>query len=220
MEPIQRRHTADVKPQLFLKNPTGSTWSGSSLFYTIMLKPSHIKIINEQSNYAVIQFENGREYLLYKTGEIASCNYKNTGVARLLHQFPDSDGYLSVKMLIMDKWELVRIHRLMAMVFLPNPNNYSDVNHKDENKTNNNLTNLEWCTRTYNVKYGTHMQRSGKTRSKPIAQLKDGKIVKIWNSLTEAAHNGFNIGCIGAVLSKKPKYAHITTHKGFEWEYV
>lgn len=184
------------------------------------LKQNNIKTIADYGNYALIQFESGREYLLYKNGDIASCNFNNTGITRLLSQFPDSYGYLCVNLPIVRRPEMIRMHRLMAMVFLPNPNGYSDVNHKDENKRNNNLANLEWCTRTYNVKYGTHMKRSGKTRSKPIAQLKDGQIVKIWSSLTEAANNGFNMGCIGAVLSKSPKYSHVTTHKGFGWEYA
>lgn len=184
------------------------------------LKPSHIKVLKEQDDCALLQFESGREYLLYKNGNIASCNFHNAGTTRLLRQFPDGYGYLCVNLPLTHKPERVLVHRLMAMVFLPNPYGYSDVNHKDENKRNNNLANLEWCTRAYNVKFGTHMQRSGKTRSKPIAQLKDGQIVKIWSSLTEAANNGYNMGCIGAVLSKNPKYAHITSHKGFEWEYA
>lgn len=51
------------------------------------------------------------------------------------------------------------VHRLIAKCFIPNPDNLPQVNHKDENKKNNDIRNLEWCTASYNIKYGTHIQR-------------------------------------------------------------
>ena len=52
------------------------------------------------------------------------------------------------------------IHRLVAEAFIPNPNNYPCINHKDENKENNNANNLEWCTYKYNSNYGTCRERT------------------------------------------------------------
>ena len=56
----------------------------------------------------------------------------------------------------------VKIHRLVAEAYIPNPHKYKEVNHKDENKQNNSILNLEWCDRAYNCNYGTRIERMGK----------------------------------------------------------
>jgi hypothetical protein len=72
-----------------------------------------------------------------------------------------------------------KVHRLVAQAFIPNPNNLSDVNHKDENRKNNNVENLEWMSHVDNCNYGTRNERSKVKRSKPVQQLDaDGNVVK------------------------------------------
>lgn len=86
----------------------------------------------------------------YEVNELGDVKSLNTGL--LLKQRLDSDGYLSVTV-GREKRASRRIHRIVAEVFIDNPNNYKEVNHIDGVKTNNSVINLEWCTRSHNVKH-------------------------------------------------------------------
>lgn len=78
------------------------------------------------------------------------------------------------------------VHRLVAIAFIPNPNNFTQVNHKDENKKNNNAENLEWCTPQYNVNYG----KGALARNQRVIQYDlDGNAIKIWESIKEASES-------------------------------
>ena len=76
-----------------------------------------------------------------------------------LKPLDNGKGYLRIKLTVNNKSRRVMLHRLIAEVFIENPNNYPFVNHIDGNKKNNNLNNLEWCTQSQNclhsVKMGT-----------------------------------------------------------------
>ena len=72
---------------------------------------------------------------------------------KILEGYDNGNGYLYVKLCKEGKRNQYRINRLVAMAFIPNPNNLPEVNHKDENPKNNCVDNLEWCTRQYNVEY-------------------------------------------------------------------
>lgn len=140
-----------------------------------------------------------------------------------------------------EQWS-ARIHRLVAETFIPNPNNYRDVNHKDEDKTNNCVDNLEWCTQAYNNAYGSRPSAlskalkgrvfSDETRKKmseakkgkaPIhlqrricQYTKNGSFVKAYNSISEAARElGGNNGNICSALKGKLKTAY-----GYTWKYA
>ena len=75
-------------------------------------------------------------------------------------------GYRFVTLINGDKKYNRAIHRLVAKAFIANPNRYPMINHKDENKANNIITNLEWCDAKYNVNYGTGIERQKAAKRK------------------------------------------------------
>ncbi len=81
----------------------------------------------------------------------------------------DSYGYQMVMLCKDKKQKNYLIHKLVANAFIDNPNGYDSINHKDENKTNNCVENLEWCTRYYNNNYGTRNKRMSETIKKKYA---------------------------------------------------
>jgi len=111
----------------------------------------------------------------------------------ILKQFVDIKGYAHVGMKRNDnKWQTKQVHRLVAEAFLPNPNNQPCVNHKDENKLNNCVDNLEWCTVNYNVNYGSRNHNVSKSLknnpkiSKTVLQFDtNGNLIKEWSSLNQ-----------------------------------
>ena len=108
-----------------------------------------------------------------------------------------ADGYI----------KYTTVHRLVAIAFIPNPDNLPEVNHKDENKLNNvvcfnpdgsidtDRTNLEWCTGLYNLRYGTRAERMNKLvnepRMRPVNQYDfDGELINTYPSINEASKIG------------------------------
>lgn len=107
---------------------------------------------------------------------------------KILKQRLNKGGYLKVYLIKEGKSKTFIAHRLIALTFIPNPNNYKIVNHKDENKTNNNIDNLEWCTQSYNINYGSRNEKAAEKlkkiiRSKEwcenISKAKKGKVMSI-----------------------------------------
>lgn len=85
-------------------------------------------------------------------------NKTRTIYGKLLKLYIGKTGYFQVTLSSQKrKPKVVYIHRLVAQAFIPNPKNLPEVNHKDENKLNNKVENLEWCTRDYNAKYSAKL---------------------------------------------------------------
>jgi hypothetical protein len=149
------------------------------------------------------------------------------------------NGYEVVYLSKDGKPKIQYIHRLVALAFILNPLGYKEVNHIDECKINNDIKNLEWCSRKYNVNYGTARKRavqkidykkttancnfkemarlSALKQSRPVNQINSkGNPIATYPSATEAARAlNFNAGDICSCCRGKLKHA-----KGFVWQYA
>lgn len=110
-------------------------------------------------------------------------NYKGV----LMTPYIMKNGYAAIRLSKNGKKHNYLIHRLVAMSFVKNANNEMYVNHIDENKTNNNAENLEWCSHKYNVNYGTStMRRAKKMGTKIVRYDKHGNFIDSFYSIREA----------------------------------
>lgn len=117
----------------------------------------------------IVGYEN--LYQVSNLGNVVSFKHKKP---KLLKPRKYSNGYLVVTLSNYNKsLKDFYLHRLVGQAFLPNPKNYPVINHKDENKLNNNVENLEWCTQKYNTNYGTAQERKSKKLSKILINRKD-----------------------------------------------
>lgn len=152
-------------------------------------------------------------YEVSNKGKVKSLNYSRTKKSRIMKATKYSNGYMVVQ-LCKNKLKIHKsVHRLVAETFIPNPNNYPQINHKDEDKTNNHVNNLEWCTAKYNSNYGTGKYRCVTNKKKKVYQYdKNGNLVKIWDSGMDAQRCGFFTSNISKCVRGVLKY-----YKGFQW---
>ena len=152
----------------------------------------------------------------------------------MLNQKTTTYGYKEVGLSKNGKVKHFLVHRLVAMAFIPNPNNYLQINHKSEVKTENSVDNLEWCDAKYNSNYGTHNEKlrvsntgrvlpkyavdiMAEKHKKPVAMYKDGVLVKRFDSAADAdrENDDFNYVSISAACKGRLK-----TYKGYTWKFV
>lgn len=124
-------------------------------------------------------------------------------------------GYYAVEFNHKGKSKKFLVHRLVAMAFITNPDNLPQINHKDENPKNNCVDNLEWCTRKYNLSYGTRQKRIAQNKKRKIFQYSiDGKLVAEYDGAIDAErHTGILRQNIGKVILGKRH-----TAGGFIWK--
>lgn len=126
---------------------------------------------------------------------------------KILLQRIKENGYCVVSLSKNGKEKKMLVHRLVAQAFISNQNNYKEVNHKDENKLNNNVNNLEYCTRKYNCNYGI---RNKKHYRKVKQYDLNGNFIKEWESITNIKkyfNKPYNCGDISACINGKQKTA-------------
>lgn len=151
-------------------------------------------------------------YQVSNTGKV-----RNTKTGKIFKTQIEHCGYEYVILHKGKKEKLCLIHRLVALAFVPNPNNYPCVNHKDECKTNNVYTNLEWVDHKTNCNYGTRNKKISRAHCKPIYQYSiDGTFIKEWNSINAAA-NYYNISSqrLSHCVNGRSK-----TSYGYVWKYA
>lgn len=152
-------------------------------------------------------------YYISNFGRLYSCKKE-----KFLSPCDDKHGYLMLHLWKNNKQYVRKIHRLVAESFIENPENLSDVNHKDENKTNNYVENLEWCSRQYNLNYGTRSKRQADSISKAVNMInKETQIIlsTFKSSYDAYRQTGINAGHITQVCKHNRK-----TAGGFLWEYA
>ena len=128
-------------------------------------------------------------------------------------------GYPIITLYKCNKMKTYSVHRLVAETFIPNPQGLPQVNHKDEDKTNNTVENLEWCTAEYNVNYGTAIKRRIKSQlnrtdlSRPIMCIETGIV---YPSTKEVQRQfGYNPSNLSACCNNKLPHAY-----GCHWKYI
>lgn len=123
---------------------------------------------------------------IYEVSNMGRVKSLHRSQGRILKQYTQDNGYVKVNLSKNGTHNTKRVHRLVATAFIPNPHNKPEVNHIDGNKENNNVDNLEWCTREYNVRHAFHnglMKKNTQQKKSVILYKKYGE----YKSITEAA---------------------------------
>lgn len=183
-----------------------------------MLEIKNAEVYDLEESWADIIGYEGL-YKISSMGRVMSLHYKksNKETDVILKPIKERGGYLTVILSKNTVHKRFKIHRLVAKSFIPNPNNYPIVNHKDENPQNNNVNNLEWCTAAYNTNYGNSRLKRSISRGRRVAQLdNEGNVIRIFPS-GRCAANSFGLANTNlfSVLSGKQK-----SFGGYKWRYI
>lgn len=163
---------------------------------------------------------------LYEVSNLGEVRSLLHGEPRLLKPAANiyRNGYMQVVLRKDGKSRVHRIHRLVAIAFIPNPDNLPEVNHKDENTANNNVDNLEWCTKLYNLNYSNIPQRGKEyviaaamnMRTPVVKYDRRGNLLGIYNGIREAGREtGIDSKSISACCNGKATYT-----KQYIWRFL
>ena len=153
-------------------------------------------------------------YEVSDTGLVRSLRF---GKKKILAPAGNGGGYIQVGLHKDGKLKHMLVHRLVANAFIPNPLGLATVNHRDENKSNNQASNLEWMTLTDNNRYGTRSLRVALAKSRPVLQLdRQGNVVSRFPSAKEAARQ---TGIVRSGISEVCRGIRKTAG-GYVWKYA
>lgn len=164
-------------------------------------------------------------YQVSNLGNVLSLNYRHHGYSKQLVPKRNNSGRLWVELIADGKKKAFLVHRLVGAAFIPNPEGYPQINHKDENPQNNRADNLEWCTQEYNIRY--YLERHplerkptakyGKRLDLAVEQMTmDGNVVRRWDNSRQVARElGWSDWSISECCRGKRKKAY-----GYIWRYA
>lgn len=152
-------------------------------------------------------------------GEVRTIDHYTEGKDRkrrfikghVLKQYADRHGYMQVYPYVNGKHVKLQTHRIVATCFLPNPDNLPEVNHKDNNRKNNSVSNLEWCTPQYNTAYREKYGKSAaEVSGRPVfaVDLKTLEVLHFESQHEAARQLGVSVGNICDVLKGRRKQTH------------
>lgn len=155
-------------------------------------------------------------YEVSNLGRVRSLKRNNT-LGKTLKPLTDRDGYYQITLSKNNVRVTKKVHRLVAIAFIENPNNYPVINHKDENKQNNCVENLEWCTVKYNTNYNGMAHRRMIHRRKPLVAIKGEEILKFESVFDASQKLGVSHSNISNCLHGKKGHK---TLKGYTFEFI
>ena len=186
----------------------GEEWRDVVGYEGLYAVSSYGRIASVSVSY--LQFKNGKEY-----------RYSSKPCLKKAF-IQKSSPYYRVSLASNGTKKTFLVHRIVALAFLQNPSNLPYVDHKDDCATNNNVSNLQWCTAEFNNSKSHHRETSSVShkgqvdpKRKPIVQIKDGVAIRVYNSAYEAGIEGHSKASIQRVLKGKMK-----RHHGCEWMYL
>ena len=153
-------------------------------------------------------------YQISTNGNIKSVPRKGTR-GGLLISTKDKDGYLCVGLNKNGKRKTFKVHRLVAITFIPNIDNLPEVNHKDENKSNNCVDNLEWCTHDYNSNYGTRGKRIANALATPVYSVDEYGNIEYFESINDA-HRITGAHVSNIICAINGEYSQTANRKWYE----
>lgn len=139
---------------------------------------------------------------------------------KLLKKYINNDGYEIVHLNRNNKPTSLKVHRLVAEAFIPNPNNYDQINHINEIRNDNTCNNLQWCSARQNANHGSRNKKLSKACGIKVAQYTNtGELIKIWDSISQASkfYGTKTTANIRRVCKGLPNRK---TYKGYIWKYV